>query len=193
MQRGRLWHSPTTPPTSAVAFPIACRGLRNAPPVSGWVRRAATEGTVTIYFEDFTPGRVFEFGSVEVSEAEIIEFATRFDPQPMHIDPDAAKDSPFGGLIASGWHTCSLCMRLICDGLINDAAGLGSPGVEQIRWLVPVRAGDRLTARSTVEEARPSRSKPSQGTVTLLNEMFDQDGTVVMTMRALGMYLRRPT
>ena len=148
---------------------------------------------VTLYFEDLTLGRVFELGAVEVSADEIIEFATRFDPQPFHIDPVAAADTMFGGIIASGWHTCSMCMRLLVDGLLSGSTSLGSPGMEQIRWLAPVRPGDRLTARSTVEDTRPSSSKPDRGTVTLLTEMHNQDGVVVMTMRGMGMYSRRPT
>lgn len=148
-------------------------------------------GGVTIYFEDLTPGRVFELGVVEVSEDEIVEFATRFDPQPFHIDPVAAADTMFDGIIASGWHTCSMCMRLLVDGLLSGSTSLGSPGMEQIRWLAPVRPGDRLTARSTVEAARPSSSKPDRGTVTLLTEMRNQDDVVVMTMRGMGMYARR--
>lgn len=147
---------------------------------------------MTIYFEDLTPGRVFDLGTVEVDEEEIIEFATRFDPQPFHIDPAAAAETMFGGIIASGWHTCSMCMRLLVDGLIHDAASLGSPGMEQIRWLAPVRPGDRLTARTTVDDARPSRSKPDRGTVTLTTEMENQDGLVVMRMQGMGMYSRRP-
>ena len=146
---------------------------------------------MTIYFEDLTPGRVFELGSVEVTEDEIIEFATRYDPQPFHIDPAAAAETMFGGIIASGWHTCSMCMRLLVDGLLSDSTSLGSPGMEQIRWTAPVRPGDRLSARSTVEEARPSSSKPDRGTVTMLTEMLNQDGVVVMTMRGMGMYARR--
>lgn len=147
---------------------------------------------MTIYFEDLPVGRVLQVGSVEVSEEEIIDFATRYDPQPFHIDREAAAASPYGGIIASGWHTCSLAMRLLVDGFIHDAAGMGSPGMEQIRWLAPVRPGDRLTARSTVEEARASQSKPDRGVVTLLTEMENQDGVVVMTMRGMGMYFRRP-
>jgi acyl dehydratase len=153
--------------------------------------RAGHDRGVTIYFEDFTPGRVFELGIVEVSAEEIVEFATRFDPQPFHIDPEAAADTHFGGIIASGWHTCSMCMRLLVDGMIHDTVSLGSPGMEQIRWLAPVRPGDRLTARSTVEHATPSTSKPDRGTVMLMTEMSNQDGVVVMTMRGMGMYGRR--
>lgn len=146
---------------------------------------------MTIYFEDFTPGRVFELGSVDVTEDEIVEFATRYDPQPFHVDPAAAAETMFGGLIASGWHTCSMCMRLLVDGLLSDSTSLGSPGMDQIRWTAPVRPGDRLTARSVVEEVRPSVSKPDRGTVTLMTQMTNQDGMVVMTMRGLGMYARR--
>lgn len=147
---------------------------------------------MTIYLEDLTPGRVFELGTVDVSAEEIVEFATRFDPQPFHTDPAAAAETMFGGIIASGWHTCSMCMRLLVDGLLSDSASLGSPGMEQIRWLAPVRPGDRLTARTTVEEARPSSSKPDRGTVTMLTEMENQDGVVVLTMRGMSMYARRP-
>ena len=147
---------------------------------------------MTLYFEDLTPGRVFELGAVEVSADEIIEFATRYDPQPFHIDPAAAADTMFGGIIASGWHTCSMCMRLLVDELLSQSTSLGSPGMEQILWLAPVRPGDRLTARSTVEEVRPSSSKPDRGTVTLLTEMQNQAGVLVMTMRGMGMYSRRP-
>lgn len=146
---------------------------------------------MTIYFEDFTPGRVFELGSVDVTEDEIVEFATRYDPQPFHVDPAAAAETMFGGLIASGWHTCSMCMRLLVDGLLSDSTSLGSPGMDQIRWTAPVRPGDRLTARSVVEEVRASVSKPDRGTVTLMTQMTNQDGMVVMTMRGLGMYARR--
>jgi acyl dehydratase len=147
---------------------------------------------VTIYFEDLTPGRMFELGAVDVTEDEIIEFATRFDPQPFHIDPAAAAETPFGGIIASGWHTCSMCMRLLVDGLVSRTISLGSPGVEQIRWLAPVRPGDRLTARTTVAEARPSSTKPTQGTVTFVTEMTNQDDVPVLSMRAIAMYGRRP-
>ena len=165
------------------------RPTQPGPPTGG---RSWHDPAVTIYFEDFTAGRVFEVGSVEVSEDEIIEFASRFDPQPFHTDPVAAAETPFGGIIASGWHTCSMCMRLLVDGLMSRTVSLGSPGVEQVRWLAPVRPGDRLSARTTVEDARPSSSKPTQGTVTFVTEMINQDGVTVLSMRALGMYGRRP-
>lgn len=148
---------------------------------------------MTIYFEDFEPGRVFELGSVDVTADEIIEFATKYDPQPFHIDPVAAEQSPFGGLIASGWHTCALYMRLLCDGILHDSSSQGSPGMEELRWLAPVRPGDRLRGTSTVLAANPSSTKPNRGTVTLLSEMTNQDGVVVMRMRGRGMYGVRPT
>lgn len=147
---------------------------------------------MTIYFEDFTPGKVFELGAVEMTEDEIVEFATRFDPQPFHIDRDAAARTPFGGIIASGWHTCSYCMRLMVDGLLSRTISLGSPGVDQIRWLAPVRPGDRLSARMTVEEARASASNPARGTVAFVSEMENQDGVPVLSMRAVAMFGRRP-
>jgi acyl dehydratase len=148
---------------------------------------------VTLYLEDLTPGRVFELGSVVVTEEAIVEFATRYDPQPFHVDPEAAADSPFGGLIASGWQTCALFMRLLVDGLVRHSAGMGSPGMDEVRWLAPVRPGDTLTATFTVADARPSSSRPDRGIVHSLCEMRNQDGVVVMTMRGMGMYGRRPT
>ena len=147
---------------------------------------------MTVYFEDFVPGRVFELGTIEVSAGEIVGFATRYDPQPFHIDPEAAEQSPFGGLIASGWHTCALYMRLLYDGLLHDSSSQGSPGMDELRWLAPVRPGDRLTATSVVEEASPSSTKPNRGTVILRSEMVNQDGVVVLQMRGRGLYGRRP-
>ncbi|MEO6571010.1 MAG: MaoC family dehydratase [Ilumatobacteraceae bacterium] len=143
---------------------------------------------MTIAFEDFEPGRVFDLGSVDVTEDAIIEFATQFDPQPFHIDPAAAADTVFGGLIASGWHTCSLYMRLYVDQLLADSTSQGSPGVDEVRWLAPVRPGDRLSATITVLETNRSATKPRRGTVKLQSEMTNQDGVVVMRMIAIGMY-----
>jgi acyl dehydratase len=144
------------------------------------------------YFEDFAVGDVVELGSVTVSEEEIVEFALRYDPQPFHVDPGAAKTSPFGGLIASGWHTTALFMGLFVRAILLDSASLGSPGVEEIRWTAPVRPGDTLTGRSTIAETSPSSTNPSRGTVITTNEVFNQDGTLVMTMRARGFFARRP-
>jgi acyl dehydratase len=144
------------------------------------------------YFEDFAPGDVAEVGPVTVSEQEIVEFASRFDPQPFHIDPEAARTSPFGGLIASGWHTTALFMGMFVRGVLLDSASLGSPGVDELRWTAPVRPGDTLTGRSTVTEVRPSSKEPRRGTVFTANEVFNQDGTLVMSFRARGFFARRP-
>jgi acyl dehydratase len=148
---------------------------------------------VTTYFEDFVVGHSFVLGTVEVSEDEIIEFAERYDPQPFHVDPEAARSSPYGGLIASGWHTCALYMRQLYDGLIHDSSSQGSTGMEELRWLAPVRPGDRLTASYTVEDAAPSSTRPDRGTVLFRSEMTNQDGVVVLRMRGRGLYGRRPT
>ncbi len=148
---------------------------------------------VTVYFEDFETGRTIELGSVEVTESDIIDFARRFDPQPFHVDPVAAVASPYGGLIASGWHTCALYMRLLYDGMIHDSSSQGSPGMDELRWLAPVRPGDRLTARYTVEELAPSATKPNRGTVLFRSVMVNQDDVVVLRMRGRGLYGRRPS
>lgn len=146
---------------------------------------------MTIDFDDMMPGRVFQLGSVVVTAEEIVEFGTRFDPQPFHTDPATAAESVFGGLIASGWHTCSLFMRLYVDAVLADALSQGSPGVESVRWLAPVRPGDRLTGTATVEEAAPSATKPDRGTVVFTGEMTNQRGDVVMRMVARGLFGRR--
>ena len=143
------------------------------------------------YFEDFTLGEVVELGSRSVSKEEIIDFARQFDPQYFHVDEERAKQSIYGGLIASGWHTAALTMRLAADGLILDSASMGSPGVDELRWLKPVRPGDTLSARFTVTEIRPSGSKPDRGIVKSFVEVSNQHGEVVLTWKALGMYRRR--
>jgi acyl dehydratase len=145
------------------------------------------------YFEDFKVGDVAEFGPVRVTADEIVEFAKRFDPQPFHLDADAAALSPYGGLIASGWHTTALFMGMYVRGMLLDVASLGSPGVEELRWLAPVRPGDELRGRSTVTDLQPSATNPRRGTVFSTNEVVNQDGTVVMTMKARGFLERRPT
>lgn len=144
------------------------------------------------YFEDFQAGDVTEVGPVTVSEEEIVDFATRFDPQPFHIDPEAAKASPFGGLIASGWHTTALFMGMFVRAILLDSASLGSPGVEEIRWTAPVRPGDTLTGRVTVTDVQPSATNPNRGTVFTTNEVFNQNGERVMTLKARGFFARRP-
>jgi acyl dehydratase len=146
-----------------------------------------------LYFEDFHVGQVIELGSRHVSEADIIAFGTAFDPQYFHTDPEAAKRSIWGGLVASGWHTAALLMRLIVDGHLGNVASIASPGVDEVRWLKPVRPGDRLTGRLTVLEARPSKSGAVRGTLKQLGEVFNQKGELVMTLRAISIIGRRPT
>jgi acyl dehydratase len=144
------------------------------------------------YFEDFRPGEVMELEPVTVSAEEIVAFASRYDPQPFHTDPEAAKASAFGGLVASGWHTVSLFMGSFVRAVLLDSSSMGSPGVEEIRWLAPVRPGDELRPRATVEDARPSATRADRGTVFTLCEVFNQDGTLVMTLRARSFFGRRP-
>ncbi|MGO9121741.1 MAG: MaoC family dehydratase [Desulfomonilaceae bacterium] len=140
------------------------------------------------YFEDYVPGDVHEFGSIAVEEDEMIGFARRFDPQPFHTDPVAAKESVFDGLIASGWYTASMAMRLLVDNYISRVASLGSPGVDEVRWRKPVRPGDTLSIRITVLESKLSRSKRSQGTIRSYIEVLNQHRDVVMTWKGMGMF-----
>ena len=152
------------------------------------------EFAVTIadrYFEDYVPGAVFEYGQIPVTAAEIIEFARRFDPQDMHVDPEAAAQGRFGGLIASGWHTAAMMMRLFADNFLSKVASLASPGIDELRWLQPVRPGDVLHIRVTVLEATPSRSRPDRGMVRTLVEVLNQDREVVMTLKPMNIIRRR--
>ncbi|MGD8871600.1 MAG: MaoC family dehydratase [Gemmatimonadota bacterium] len=144
-----------------------------------------------IYWEDLPSGTVIDLGSYEVTEEEILEFARKYDPQPFHTDAEAAKGSIYGGLIASGWHTCAMSMRMLCDKLLLRAASLGSPGLDQIRWLRPVRPGDTLGGFMEVVESRPSRSKPDRGIIKSRWEVKNQDDEVVLTMEGAAMYRRR--
>jgi acyl dehydratase len=137
------------------------------------------------YFEDYLPGSVQEFGSAKVEQSEIIEFAKRFDPQDFHTDPEAAARGPFGGLIASGWHTGALMMRMFVEGYLSKASSLGSPGIDELRWPRPVRPGDTLHIRATVLESKRSRSKPDRGIVWTLAEVLNQNGEVVMSIKAM--------
>ena len=143
-------------------------------------------------FDDFEPGQVHELGTHTVTEEEILAFARQFDPQSFHVDPEAAKESVFGGLIASGWHTGALWMRLYVDSLLGGAASMGSPGIEELRWLAPVRPGDTLSGRLTVLETTPSERRPDRGTVRIRGEMVNQDGVTVMAMVSRGHFGRRP-
>jgi acyl dehydratase len=138
------------------------------------------------YFEDYITGSVFEYGPISVDEAEIIAFAKRFDPQTMHIDPQAALHGRFKGLIASGWHTIGLLMRLFVDNYLSAVASLASPGVDEVRWLKPVRPGDELRLRVSVLETKPSRSKPDRGMVHSLVEGLNQNGEIVASFKAMN-------
>ncbi len=140
------------------------------------------------YFEDYVAGDVHEFGSAIAEENEMIAFARRFDPQPFHTDPEAAKESPYGGLIASGWFTASMAMRLLVENYISRVASLGSPGVDELRWRKPVRPGDTLSIRVTVLESKLSRSKRNQGTIRHHIEVLNQHREVVMAWKGMGMY-----
>ena len=143
------------------------------------------------YFEDYTPGQVHELGTVTVSEAEIIDFARQFDPQYFHIDPEKAKSSRFGGIIASGWHTIGVTMRLYVDHFLSHVASLASPGIDEIRWPNPVRPGDILKVRVSVLEARPSGSKPDRGVVRAKIEAINQRDEQVLSMIGISILGRR--
>ncbi|TAN56079.1 MAG: MaoC family dehydratase [Betaproteobacteria bacterium] len=151
----------------------------------------STPGTL-LYWEDFTPGEVVEIGRHTFTEEEIIAFAVQFDPQPFHTDPQAARGTFYGGLIASGWHTCAVGMRLMVQSYIGRAASAGSPGVENIRWLGPVRPGDTIAYRRVIVETRPSGSRPGIGLVRSRSEAINQHGETVMTMEGWGLFRRRP-
>ena len=144
-----------------------------------------------IWWEDFKVGEATELGRHTFSEQEIVAFGRQYDPQPFHTDPEKAKASAFGGLIASGWQTCAVGMRLMCEHTINKTVSLGSPGIDNIRWLKPVRAGDTVTYRRIVVESRPSSSKPKVGLVKSRWEATNQHGELVMTMEGWGFFGRK--
>jgi acyl dehydratase len=146
---------------------------------------------VKYYWEDFTPGRVFETATRTLSEEDIVRFAREYDPQTYHTDQEAARGSPFGGLIASGWHTCGVTMRLMCDGYLLETSCVGSPGLEELRWLKPVRPGDTLRLRTTVIEATPSTKQPNRGTVLFRWETLNQNDEVALSMLGRQLFLRR--
>ncbi len=143
------------------------------------------------YFEDYPAGHVYEFGSITVTEAEIIEFARQFDPQYFHLDPEKAAESEFGGIIASGFHTASIAMRLYVDHYLSHTASLASPGVDEVRWPHPLRPGDTLKIRVTILEARLSRSKPDRGIVRGRVEVINQRQEVVLSMTVVSILKRR--
>lgn len=144
------------------------------------------------YFDDYVEGDVHRFGSIPVEADEIVAFAKLYDPQSIHTDPEAAAKGPFGGLIASGWLTCGLMMRLYAAHYLTHNASLASPGLDELRWLKPVRPGDRLSVQVTVLKAAPSKSKPDRGAVTSFVEVFNQADEVVMSFRVVNIIGRRP-
>jgi acyl dehydratase len=144
-----------------------------------------------IYLDDLQPGQTFALGGRSIDRDEIVAFARAFDPQPFHLDEAVAQASIYGQLIASGWHTVCIFMRLFADGLLNRTAAIGSPGVDELRWLKPVRAGDRLEAEVEILEVRPSRSRPDRGAARIRCVVRNQQGDV-LTMIATVMFLRRP-
>lgn len=143
------------------------------------------------HFEDYVPGSVYVYGSITITEEEILRFAGEFDPQSIHTDPAAAGLGPFKGLIASGWHTAGVMMRLYADHYVSKVASLASPGVDELRWVRPVRPGDSLSIRTTVQQARVSRSKPDRGLVHTGIEVLNQRGEPVLTVTAMNILLRR--
>jgi acyl dehydratase len=144
-----------------------------------------------LHLEDFAVGQSFDLGQHKFEADEIVSFATQYDPQPFHVDPDAAAASNFNGLIASGWQTGSVFMRLLVDGLLVRCASMGSPGVDELRWLAPVRPGDTLTATLHIEEVRPSKSRPDRGFIITRAVLTNQDASDVFTLRAPLMIRRR--
>jgi acyl dehydratase len=142
-------------------------------------------------FEDFVVGETMNFGSKFVTADEIVEFATEFDPQPMHVDEAAGKASMLGGLAASGWHTSSMFMRMMCDAFILDSTSQGSPGIDYVKWMRPVLAGDTLTASSEITAIRESASRPNLGFVTMRAKMVNQRGEQVFELQNTGMFLKR--
>jgi len=144
------------------------------------------------YFDDYVLGSTYECGSVSIDQASIIAFAKEFDPQPFHVDPVAAAAGPYGGLIASGWHTAALVMRLLVENYLAAESSLGSAGLDELRWPHPVRPGDTLRVRATVVESRRSLSKPDRGIVKTVVEAASQDGTTVMRAAAINFMLVRP-
>lgn len=145
----------------------------------------------SLYFEDVEEGEVRELGSFTLSREEIVEFAERYDPQPIHTDPEFAEAGPYGGLIASGWHTASSCMRLIVEGILADAASMGAIGVDELRWLGPVRPGDTIDVRNEIIETNPSESRDDRGYVRNRTTGTNQDGDDVITMTGVNIIGRR--
>ena len=148
-------------------------------------------GAIRYYWEDLQPGSARELGSVTVTAEDIKEFAEQFDPQPFHLDEAAGRRSSFGNLCASGWHTCALAMKLTVENFLNESSSMGSPGLENLRWLKPVYPGDTLTLRQSIVESRPLRKRRDTGLVRSIWERFNQNGEKVMQMEGYGMFRRR--
>jgi len=149
----------------------------------------ATSFTTTAdrrYFEDYLPGAVHEFGSIKIDEREVLDFGRRYVPLSYHVDPEAAKQSIYGGVIASGWHTAALMMRVYVENYLSQVANLGSPGGDELRWDKPVFPGDELSVRATVLEARRSESRPDRGIVRTFIEVLNQKNHVVMSMKMVN-------
>jgi acyl dehydratase len=144
------------------------------------------------YFEDFVVGQSVHLGTHQFTAESMIAFASAYDPQVFHVDPERARQSIYGGLIASGWHTSAVYMRLLVDGLLGQAASLGSPGLDSLRWLKPVRPGDTLTARITFIDCRLSNTRPDRGIVRSRGEMTNQHRELVMQVEAINFFSRRP-
>ena len=144
-----------------------------------------------LYWEDFSVGRVFEHGPRRVTREEIVSFAAEFDPQPMHLDEAAARGTMLGGLSASGWHACCILMRMLADAFVLNSASMGAPGVDEVRWLIPIRPDDQLRFRATVLETRVSKSRPEMGFVRFLFELSNQAGERAVTLTNSLMISRR--
>jgi len=142
----------------------------------------------TRYFEDYRVGEVAEFGDYHITSEEIIDFARRYDPQLFHTDPEAAKQSSFGGLVASGWMSAGVLMRLLVEHYVSPVASMGSPGVDELRWHKPVKPGDRLHARVEVVGKRRSQSKPDRGLIHFVQQGLNQQGEIVISFKGMGMY-----
>lgn len=155
------------------------------------INTSAKEGHRVLYLEDHTTGSAYEFGPIVMDEKAMIDFASQYDPQVFHTDPEAARKTSFGGLVASGWHSVVLATRLLVDHYFSCLANLGSPGVDELRWLKPVRPGDELSVRLTILEVRPSESKADRGVVKGLVEVLNQAGEVVTTWKGVNIVLRK--
>jgi acyl dehydratase len=150
-----------------------------------------TETSIKYYWEDMPVGSTRDLGTITPTAEEIVAFATQFDPQPFHLDEEAAKQSVFGGLCASGWHTCSMAMRLMVTNFLVESSSQGSPGLENIKWLKPVFPGDTLRLQHTVVESRPMTKRLDVGLVRTVWAMFNQRGEQVLHMEGYGMFRRR--